>query len=152
MDLQENLKGSDAFARSEHAFVNTLLEALSENAKIQIEVAADGNHSRGPIWENPWDDRDQMRLKLHELGTTLKRYGSYGLAALICELSLVVWQLRAWFTIGAGLLVVEVLKRISEMQHRLPSAEGQDPGLAALRVIEGRTRALAFSLFMFESS
>eukprot|EP00439_Symbiodinium_sp_Y106_P075322 s1547_g14.t3 len=125
-------------ARSEHAFVNTLLEALSENAKIQIEaVAADGNHSRGPIWENPWDDRDQMRLKLHELGTTLKRYGSYGLAALICELSLVVWQLRAWFTIGAGLLVVEVLKRISEMQHRLPSAEGQDPGLAALRVIEG---------------
>ena len=45
-----------------------------------------------------------------------------------------------------------MLKRISEMQHRLPSAEGQDPGLAALRVIEGRTRALAFSLFMFESS
>ena len=30
---------------------------------------------QGPIWENPWDDRDQMRLKLHELGTTLKRYG-----------------------------------------------------------------------------
>ena len=26
-------------ARSEHAFVNTLLEALSENAKIQIEAA-----------------------------------------------------------------------------------------------------------------
>ncbi|CAE7683112.1 rrp5, partial [Symbiodinium sp. CCMP2456] len=127
-----------ACARSEHAFVNSLLEALCENAKVQIDgVPPDGNHSRGPIWENPWDDRDQMRLKLHELGTTLKRYGSYGLAALICELSLVVWQLRAWFTIGAGLLVVEVLKRISEMQHRLPSAEGQDPGLAALRVIEG---------------
>ncbi|CAE7210896.1 rrp5 [Symbiodinium necroappetens] len=125
-------------ARSEHAFVNSLLEALSENAKVQIDgVAPDGNHSRGPIWENPWDDRDQMRLKLHELGTTLKRYGSYGLASLICELSLVVWQLRAWFTIGAGLLVVEVLKRISEMHSRLPSAEGQDPGLAALRVIEG---------------
>lgn len=118
--------------------MNSLLEALSENAKVQIDgVAPDGNHSRGPIWENPWDDRDQMRLKLHELGTTLKRYGSYGLASLICELSLVVWQLRAWFTIGAGLLVVEVLKRISEMHSRLPSAEGQDPGLAALRVIEG---------------
>ena len=37
--------------------------------------------------------------------------------------------------------MVEVLKRISEMHGRLPSAEGQDPGLAALRVIEGRTRA-----------
>ncbi|CAE6950399.1 URT1 [Symbiodinium natans] len=120
-------------AHRERAFVDTLLAALFENARAQTEV--DGK--RGPVWETPWQDLDPMRFKLHELGDSLKKYGSHGLASLICELSLVIWQLRAWFTIGAGLLVIEVLKRISEMAHRLPSPDGLDPGLAALRVIEG---------------
>ncbi|CAK9078388.1 unnamed protein product [Durusdinium trenchii] len=90
------------------------------------------------IWHDPWEDLPSLDGRLKQLKRVVRNLHARDLSELLCELSLVIWQLRAWFTVGSALLVLQILNRIADMPYRLPTTDdGGDPGLAALRIIEG---------------
>eukprot|EP00435_Cladocopium_sp_Y103_P058164 s1051_g20.t1 len=119
-------------------FVDHFLRALQENRERQKEgFSLCGPNGRG-IWEDPWEDLQALKDSLKHFTKVVHRLESRELSDLLCELSLVIWQLRAWFTIGSAFLILEILDRIAQMPTRLPTTyDGGDPGLAALRLIEG---------------
>ncbi|CAJ1350987.1 unnamed protein product [Effrenium voratum] len=119
-------------------FVDAFLASLQENRQQQRE----GSHLLGPnglgIWQDPWEDTPSLKEKLSNLKHQLGDIRPYDLSELLCELSLVIWQLRAWFTISSADLVLEILKKVHQMSGRLPeTTSGGDPGLAVLRLLEG---------------
>ncbi|CAJ1387734.1 unnamed protein product [Effrenium voratum] len=119
-------------------FVDAFLASLQENRQQQRE----GSHLLGPnglgIWQDPWEDTPSLKEKLSNLKHQLGEIRPYDLSELLCELSLVIWQLRAWFTISSADLVLEILKKVHQMSGRLPeTTSGGDPGLAVLRLLEG---------------
>eukprot|EP00434_Breviolum_minutum_P010526 symbB.v1.2.009283.t3/scaffold571.1/size186967/1 len=127
-------------------FVDSFLRALQDNRGNQKEKCSlCGPNGKG-IWEDPWEDLPALRDSLKHFSKVVHRLDPRELSDLLCdtwrmiwtELSLVIWQLRAWFTLGSASLVLEILDRIADMPNRLPSTmDGGDPGLAALRLIEG---------------
>ncbi|CAK9109455.1 unnamed protein product [Durusdinium trenchii] len=96
------------------------------------------SRGRKGIWHDPWEDLPSLDGRLKQLKRVVRNLHARDLSELLCELSLVIWQLRAWFTVGSALLVLQILNRIADMPYRLPTTDdGGDPGLAALRIIEG---------------
>eukprot|EP00931_Biecheleriopsis_adriatica_P036192 TRINITY_DN20857_c0_g1_i1.p1 TRINITY_DN20857_c0_g1~~TRINITY_DN20857_c0_g1_i1.p1 ORF type:complete len:926 (+),score=206.59 TRINITY_DN20857_c0_g1_i1:28-2805(+) len=110
-------------------FVHRLLDALAANAQQQETEKEDQGDRK---------DLPALKRTVASLGSEVKRWNPMMLTEVICELSLVLWQLRSWFTPGAGFLVVAILEKIAAQSQRLPTPmSGSDPGLAVLRIIEG---------------
>lgn len=61
-----------------------------------------------------------------------------GVVAVVCGLSLIIYQLRARYTEGVGSLVLALLGRIAQEREPLPRpASGADARMAVLRLLEG---------------
>ena len=90
-------------------FVDDFIQKLQEN-RLSQGAGLCGPSGRG-IWEDPWLDLEPLKEALESFTRQVHRLRAYELSELLCELSLVIWQLRAWFTIGSALLVLETSGR-----------------------------------------
>eukprot|EP00930_Biecheleria_cincta_P045499 TRINITY_DN31352_c0_g1_i1.p1 TRINITY_DN31352_c0_g1~~TRINITY_DN31352_c0_g1_i1.p1 ORF type:complete len:902 (-),score=160.98 TRINITY_DN31352_c0_g1_i1:137-2842(-) len=116
------------------SFVHNLLEALLANA----EQLGESRRVENTDTEEPFEDLPALHNALGRLRRSVKQFTPKMLSEVLYELSLVTWQLRAWFTPGAGSLIVSVLDRLGGLTHRLPQPScGADPGLAVIRLLEG---------------
>eukprot|EP00445_Apocalathium_hangoei_P081184 CAMPEP_0204183044 /NCGR_PEP_ID=MMETSP0361-20130328/53283_1 /ASSEMBLY_ACC=CAM_ASM_000343 /TAXON_ID=268821 /ORGANISM="Scrippsiella Hangoei, Strain SHTV-5" /LENGTH=95 /DNA_ID=CAMNT_0051142879 /DNA_START=10 /DNA_END=293 /DNA_ORIENTATION=+ len=57
---------------------------------------------------------------LNRLGAGVQDFNPEFLSTVVCELSLVVSQLRAWYTAGVGQLLIAVLKKVAEQKDIPP--------------------------------
>ncbi|CAE8715937.1 unnamed protein product, partial [Polarella glacialis] len=120
--------GSDN-SGAKRTFADKLLDAVAANAAAQLDLT-------GREW--PLEDLTPLREVLQTLAEDIKRLSPALLSQVICDLSLVIWQLRAWYSPGVGFIVLALLERVGGGPQRLPAPpNGADPGLAVLRLLEG---------------
>mmetsp|Transcript_168186 Transcript_168186/g.540315 ORF Transcript_168186/g.540315 Transcript_168186/m.540315 type:complete len:328 (+) Transcript_168186:63-1046(+) len=80
----------------------------------------------------------ELKSMLPQLKARVQRLTPLGLSCIVCNLSLLMYQLRAWYTAGVGLLLVALLEKVAAQQNKLPSPPSKaDPGMGALKLLEG---------------
>lgn len=111
------------------SFVKDLLDVL----QVSRQPEEDACHAAGgPEVEESW----KMQWLSDELVGKVKGFTPTVLSKVVCELSKVIFQLRAWYSPRVGVVLLAVLNHVAAQTHPLPG-QANDPGLAVLRLLEG---------------